>query len=462
MDKKYAIIDIETTGGKFSRDKITEIAIAIHDGTQVIETFESLINPECSIPYHITNLTGITNEMVADAPKFYEVAKEVVSITEGAVFVAHNVRFDYSFIREEFKKLGYTFSCKQLCTVRLSRTAFPGLRSYSLGNLIKHFKIKVNDRHRAMADTMATVELFEKILAQEDKGNTVTDMVNLGIKESMLPQNWSLEQMHALPDECGVYYMHDEYGNVIYVGKAKNIRKRIAQHFAEKSNKSSKLQRLVHDITYELTGSELVALLHESEEIKRLRPIINRAQRASAFNYVIHSFENEEGYICFDCVKLTAQNKSKYNVVGAFPKLVSAKGRLANIAHKFELCEKYCGLDQSVNSCLKYHFKQCHGACVTAESVEDYNKRAKEAIDLLGVVFEEDFFVIDEGRDEDERAVVLVQDGDYQGFGYISKEEINSHEDLFECIKNYRNNPEVKRLIARYIANNKNVKIIKI
>ena len=168
MSKTYAIVDIETTGGKATRHRITEIAIVLHDGKKILDQWETLINPECYIPHGITELTGITQEMVQDAPKFYEVAKTIVEKTEKAIFVAHNVRFDYGFLREEFKRLGYTFSRRQLCTVRLSRKAFPGLRSYSLGKLIKHFGIKVNDRHRAMADTLATVELFEKILRQEE------------------------------------------------------------------------------------------------------------------------------------------------------------------------------------------------------------------------------------------------------------------------------------------------------
>ena len=148
--KIYAIVDLETTGGLAKRDKITEIGIVLFDGKEVLETYQTLVNPGRSIPPEITRITNITNDMVADAPYFYEVAKRVVELTEGAIFVAHNVRFDYSFLKEEFASLGYTFTKRQLCTVRLSRKAFPGLKSYSLGNLIKHFKIEVSARHRAL------------------------------------------------------------------------------------------------------------------------------------------------------------------------------------------------------------------------------------------------------------------------------------------------------------------------
>ncbi|MEO1714706.1 MAG: 3'-5' exonuclease, partial [Bacteroidota bacterium] len=200
---------LETTRCRASRDKITEIAIVLHDGQQILDQFESLVNPECPIPYGITELTGISQEMVADAPKFYEIAKQVVEITEGAVFVAHNVRFDYSFLQAEFRRLGFTYTRKNLCTVRLSRKAFPGLPSYSLGKLIRHFGIQVPARHRAMADTMATVELFQRILAQQESEDHVYSLVNLGMRESLLPKNLSIEKIHALPEENGVYYFHD-------------------------------------------------------------------------------------------------------------------------------------------------------------------------------------------------------------------------------------------------------------
>jgi DNA polymerase-3 subunit epsilon len=161
---KYAIIDIETSGGSWQRDRITEIAIYIHDGNQITNEFTSLVNPETSIPYYITKLTGITNEMVADAPKFYEIARDVVLLTEGCTFVAHNAPFDYRFIQAEFKRLGYDYHRNVLCTVKLSRKAFPGHKSYSLGNICSNLGIEIESRHRAAGDALATVKLFERIL----------------------------------------------------------------------------------------------------------------------------------------------------------------------------------------------------------------------------------------------------------------------------------------------------------
>lgn len=160
----YSIIDIETTGGSPRTEKITEIALFIHDGTRMIREFCSLINPERTIPPFITKITGISNEMVAGAPKFYEIAREIVELTEDHVFVAHNVGFDYGFICEEFRQLGYSYNRTRLCTLQLSRKLIPGLRSYSLGNICYELNIPVKNRHRARGDALATLGLFEMLL----------------------------------------------------------------------------------------------------------------------------------------------------------------------------------------------------------------------------------------------------------------------------------------------------------
>jgi len=339
MKKKYAIIDIETTGGRADREKITEIAIILHDGEKILDKWETLINPERAIPYNITQITGITDRMVADAPKFFRVAKNIVEMTDGAIFVAHNVRFDYGFIREEFRRLGFTYMRKQLCTVRLSRKAFPGIKSYALGNLIKHFGIKVNARHRAMADTAATVEILEMIFQKEKSEDDVLDMINLGVKESKLPANITMEKLHELPEETGVYYFLNKKGKVIYVGKSNNIKKRIIEHFTSKKNKTYKLQKYVHDITYEITGSELVALLFESHEIKRLPPPINKAQRSRFFPDILFEYENQNAYRCLSFGKVKVKDRKKLNVLREFPNLNSAKGMMTRLIHQFELSQ---------------------------------------------------------------------------------------------------------------------------
>jgi len=457
---RYAIVDIETTGGRAARDKITEIAVVVYEDGQIVETFESLVNPECYIPYGITQLTGITQEMVEDAPKFYEIAKQVVEVTAGAIFVAHNVRFDYSFIKEEFSRLGYTFSRRQLCTVRLSRQVFPGLPSYSLENLIRHFNIKVEQRHRALADAKATTELLQLILSQQSGVESLKKMVNLGIRESLLPQNLNLERLHDLPDVCGVYYFHDVQGNVVYVGKSINIQKRVAEHFADKTDKAGKLQQLVHDISYEHTGSELVALLLESEEIKRISPSVNRAQRQRNFPYLIHSYVNEGGYLCLNVTQVTAKTRRQLQLVAEFPKLSHARGRLQYAMKAFELCGRFCNIQPGKGACFHFHLKQCRGACAGQEPPESYNERVLQAMEAMTTVFDRNFFILDKGRHTDEYAVILVEDGAYCGFGYVDRDSADDLNALRDVVRKRSGNPETTRIIQRFVADNEAAKIV--
>ncbi len=450
--KKYAIVDIETTGGMARRDRITEIAVVLHDGEKEIDRFESLINPERNIPYNIIQITGITNEMVAHQPKFFEVAKQIVEITEGAVFVAHNVRFDYTFIKEEFARLGYTFTKRQLCTVRLTRQAFPGLRSYSLGNLIRLFGIQVNQRHRAMADVEATVEVFEHILDKDSDQEEITLMVNKGIKEAKLPAGISIDQLHDLPEIAGVYYFHDAEGKVVYIGKSVNIQKRVFSHFSKTTRKAEKLVQYVSDISYEITGSELVALLLESYEIKDQHPHINRAQRAKSFPYVIHHFDDENGYRNLDIKKASIKDKKTLNVLHAYPSQGSAKSAIARMVEEFELCKLLTNLETVSKPCFNYHIQKCRGACKGEENADHYNERLEDAVATLGKDFPQDFILLDPGRTETECSIVLVENGQYKGFGFMQREDINGNIDqLKDCIKKYPHNPEIARIIRHYV-----------
>ncbi len=260
-DKRFAIIDVETTGLHAAREKITEIAVLLHDGFQLIEEFSTLINPERKIPYRITQLTGINDQMVAGAPKFYEVARQIVELTEGAIIVGHNVNFDYSFLRSEFKSLGYDFQRKTLDTIKLSRKLIPGQPSYGLGKLCQALNITNSNRHRAAGDATATARLFEMLYTIDNE-----------------PENISLRGVHAslnksiienLPEAHGVYYFYDSAGKLIYVGKSINIKSRVLQHLNNNSTrKAVEMKNNIADVDFKLTGNELISLLLESDEIK--------------------------------------------------------------------------------------------------------------------------------------------------------------------------------------------------
>lgn len=447
----FAIIDVETTGGTARFERITEIAIVLHDGEKVVDTFSSLINPERSIPWGITQLTGISDEMVAHAPKFFEIAKQIVELTEDAIFVAHNVSFDYSFVREEFARLGYTFSRKQLCTVRLSRKVFPGLPSYSLSNLKRHFGIHAERSHRALDDTLATTRIFELILA-EQSGKTIKSLVNHGIRESKLPPAITLERLHAVPEACGVYYLHDERGEVMYVGKSLNIRKRLFEHFADLSSKGEKLRAGVADISYEVTGSELVALLLESAEIKRLLPRVNRALRLRTYTGCIFTYTDQNGYRCLAVGKRTARNAAKLEPVADYPKIDNARAHLQNIVRQYELCYRLSNLDASERACFHYNIKQCRGACVGEESPEAYNERVEQALEVLNRRLSGNFFILDSGRTEGEQAVIAVVDGRFAGYGFFDgAHDAFGAEDLLETVSIPYDDPDAAKIIRGYL-----------
>lgn len=456
----YAIIDVETTGGVARFERITEIAVVLHDGQAVIDTFSTLINPERSIPWNITTITGITDEMVAQAPKFYEVAKRIVEMTEGAVFVAHNVSFDYSFVREEFARLGYPFSRQQLCTVRMSRKVFPGLPSYSLSNLKRHFGIEAERSHRALDDTLATVRIFEMILAAQG-GSKVKSMLRYGIRDAKLPAAITLERLESVPENCGVYYLHDERGEVIYVGKSLNIRKRLFEHFADLTPKGEKLRVGVADISYEITGSELVALLLESAEIKRLLPRINRALRIRSYAGCIFTYTDQNGYRCLAVGKHTSRNAKKLELVADYPKVDSARVHLQSIVRQHELCYRLSNLDVSAHACFHYSIKKCRGACIGEEAPEAYNERVQLAIGQLNRRLSGSFFILEPGRSDDEMAVVGVQEGRYLGFGYVDASMQYTAEDLLECLATPYEDPDAGKIIRGYIEGKKKVKVVK-
>ena len=454
--KRYAVIDIETTGGQIQRDRITEIAIIIWDGEEIVDKFQTLINPERMIPYNITQLTGISDDMVQDAPKFYEVAKKVVEITKGTIFVAHNVSFDYKFIKEEFARLGFTYIRKQLCTVRLSRMAFPGRKSYSLGNMIKFLNIEVQSRHRALDDAKAALICLQTVFEQQ-KEDEVELMINRGVQASKLPPNITLEQLHDFPEGCGVYYFHNEKGDVIYTGKSINIKKRLLDHFANKTQKAMRMIQSVHEITYQLTGSELVALLYESHEIKRLKPIHNRAQRRTKFPIGVYHYINEQGYICFNLAK----DDKKFDLIARYEKASAAQSTLKSVVSQFRLCRPFCGLEgHMTGNCLNFQIGLCEGACSGNEDIESYNKRARRAIEKLKLGFDSSFLIIEEGRDRKEEAVILIEDGEYKGFGYVEKENVSYFQDYLDCIKPFKNNPDTSRIIKQYLNKNKKHRVL--
>lgn len=451
----YAILDIETTGGQYNQEGITEIAIYKFDGHDVVDQFISLVNPEIPIQPFVVKLTGINNAMLRSAPKFYEVAKRIIEITEGCVVVAHNASFDYRILQTEFRRLGYDFKKPTLCTVELSKKIIPGLPSYSLGKLVRSLGIPMADRHRASGDAMATVKLFKMLLAKDVEKEIVKSFVKTEIKAGMSPK--LLDIVENLPSKTGIYYIHNEKGDLIYIGKSKNIKKRVNQHFTGTSSKSKKIQRDVFAVTFEETGSELIALLKESEEIKINKPVYNRAQRKSIFQWALYASKDTLGYLRLSVEKADGRKKE----LTSFTSLIEGKNALFRITEKYQLCQKLNGLYESKAACFQYKIKECKGACVEKEKVEDYNSRVEEF--MKNMQFENDNMVIvDKGRSIEERSAVLIENGVYKGYCFFDLNyQITNIEVLKNIIIPMQSNRDTKTIIQLYLRKNKVLRIQK-
>lgn len=441
----FAIVDIETTGGFASGSGITEIAIVVHDGKAILETWESLVNPQQDIPYFIKQLTGISQEMVADAPLFSGVAQEIHSLLKGKIFVAHNVNFDYSFVKHQLAQNGYELDVPKLCTVRLARKVVPGFPKYSLGNICQYLAIPHQDRHRAMGDAHATALLFALLLEKDDVGHLDT-MLKGRNKEQYLPANLPATEVECLPDTPGVYYFKDALGKVIYVGKAVNILKRVKSHFA--NNKSGRQKqdflREIHHISCKQTATDLMAQILESTEIRKLWPKYNRSQRGFHPKFGIYTYDDQKGY-----KRLAIEaHKPHTKAIHSFNAIHEATAWLRQLGTEFELCPRLCHLAPGAD-CVRGIFAEgCSGQC--CEEAELYNQKVNEALNWTRKALPT-MALIDAGRTEAEQSCILIEAGVFQGMGYFPKgQEIACVLDCRDCIEPYPDNDFIRSLVYRY------------
>ncbi|WP_264523659.1 exonuclease domain-containing protein [Flavobacterium sp. N502536] len=450
----YAILDIETTGGQFNEEGITEIAIYKFDGHEVIDQFISLVNPEIPIQPFVVKLTGINNAMLRSAPKFFEVAKRIIEITTDCIIVAHNASFDYRILRTEFRRLGYNFEAKTLCTVELAKKLIPDQPSYSLGKLVRALGIPMADRHRASGDAMATTKLFKMLLEKDLEKTIVKDFIKLEVEKGIAPK--FLDILAQMPAKTGVYYIYNEGGTLIYIGKSQNIKKRVNQHFTGITTKSKKIQAEVFTITYDETGSELIALLKESEEIKINRPRYNRSQRKTIFQYALYAEKDANGYLNLKLEKADGRKKE----ITSFATLQEGKNALFRFTAKYHLCQKLTGLYQTKKECFQYKIKECDGACIEEVTPEIYNARVQQFISENS--FEnKSMILLDRGRNVNERSAILIENGLYKGYAFY---DLNYQITNIEILKNIlipmQHNRDVKNIIQNYIRKSKSLKIL--
>ena len=444
----YAIVDIETTGSYAAANGITEISIYIFDGNTVTEKFETLINPRQPIPYFITAMTGISDKMVANAPAFEEVAEKIFNLLQDKIFIAHNVNFDYSFVKSHLKEAGFELNSQKLCTVRLSRKILPGYPSYSLGKLCQSLGIKINDRHRAGGDAAATVKIFQ-LLLQNDKEQHIQVSLRRDSKESILPPNVPKEHFNQLPYTPGVYYFHNEKGKVVYVGKANNIRYRVNSHFSNNSESRQKqnFMQHVHAISFQSCGTEMIACILESTEIKKRWPVFNSSQKRWEDTYGIFLYEDQNGYLRLAIDK----NRKRLNPVYTFHYLVDGHAIIRQLIKDFNLCPKLCFMQKDISKCEGINDGYCHAACEQQESPSDYNKRVQQATDSLRS--KASFAIIDKGINGDDQSCILMCEGAFYGMGYIpAGVQITNPDLLKDYLTIYKENSFIRNLVNGYAA----------
>lgn len=445
----YAVLDIETTGGKYNQEAITEVAIYRFDGVKVIDKFISLINPERPIQEFVSKLTGIDNKMLKNAPKFYEVAKRIVEITENCVLVAHNAEFDYRILRLEFVRLGFDYQKDTICTIELSRQLLPDIQSYSLGKMARSLGIPISNRHRADGDARATLELF-KLLLQKD---TTKSIVNQFVKSTSL-EFFSLKLLRiieGLPAECGVFYVYNSDGILVYIGWGKNIQKSVNQFFIPE-NKQKYLDRVV----YELCGTSLIAQIKWREEVLRNNPLLNNEKIKEKFSFGIFQKINQKGYAVLYVDNL---KKNKKDFLMLFHSIDEAKNVLHEMMEEFELCSKFCGFSQARNSCYNHQIDKCKGACIGKEVPEIYNGRVQKALENFGVG--EKILILDKGRSNSEKSVIFVENNQLKGYGFVSLHHQLKNDKILKDRLNFVVFSEFNQYqLYKYLRNNRKVKII--
>lgn len=383
-DRTYALVDVETSGLSPTGAQIIEIGIIRIEEGRIAATYKSLLKPERGIPPAIASLTGITNEELMDAPTFFEEALRIQELFTGAVFVAHNARFDYSFVKNEFRRIGMTFSAKTLCTVKLSRRLYPTAREHNLDALIARHGLTCAERHRAYDDAEVLWQFFNHLEETRDE-DEVRSALAYTLGSHTLPAGLEPEIVKKLPHAPGVYIFYDAQGTVLYVGKSVDIRTRVLSHFSgdHLSGKELTMCRETVQIEHRETMGELSALLLESRLVKELEPVYNRVLRKAKKLAVARASTNENGY---QVLELSYEDEldaySLTDVVGIFRTVSQGRTFLKEAVREHTLCPKLFGFEKTSGGCFASQLGKCLKACSGKEDVDTYNERFDTAFKL--------------------------------------------------------------------------------
>lgn len=431
----YAIVDIETTGSFASENGITEIAIILFNGSEVEERYSTLVQPRYPIPKFVSHLTGITNAMVASAPLFSEIALVVHRMLHNRIFVAHNVNFDYSFIKYHLRECGFEWNTKKLCTLKLAREAFPGMQKYGLESLCRNLEIPVENRHRAGGDADATCIIFDMILKKGGE-KIIQQYFKKENRAQILPPNLPSTTLQKIPASPGVYHFHNEQEKIIYTGKAKSLKSRVVSHFTgfNTSRKRQDFIRKIYSISFTKCATELAACILESIEIKKRWPEYNISQKNTEQLYGIYAFEDMKGYLRLAINKV---NKS-LAPVSFYSLYTEAHRALWKLVHTYDLSAQLCFLD-------KTSFDHS-----SLEPLETYNEKVRSAIlDLQNV--QEEFLLLEKPASGKGNFCILIEKGQFYGMGLINENaDLDDRQILKNHLIQYPHNSVIMSLIKSH------------
>lgn len=472
LNQPCAFVDIETTGTHANSEGITEIGVRLIDTTGEVVTWNQLINPGRSIPEFIQNLTGISNAMVKDAPYFEDIASELHELLDGVVFVAHNARFDYSFIKKGFEQFGFVFRPQVVCTVKLSRALYASARRHNLDTICERIGYVRDQSHRALADVDAMLAFIH--FAIQDRG---IDFVNAAAQSQLArpsqPAHLPMDLIDKIPNTAGVYRFYDEDNRLLYVGKSVHLRDRIKSHFSAdlKNAKEMKLSQEVRDIDCTETVGELGALLLENKQIKELSPIYNRAQRRYKKLWTFELNANEQGeliptlsekpcYVSRGSTEAQSPTQNKPYAFsathyGMYTTKAAANKWYKALIDEHGFCKKILGLEKVSRSCFNYQIKRCKGACAGDETIGSHNARLIAAFATKSISawpFEEPAVITEEAGDylddgNPKRIHHLIDQWAYLG----STGDLRELDNLAYLSENIAFDRETYRFLNRYI-----------
>jgi DNA polymerase III subunit epsilon len=414
LEGPLVFVDVETTGMSYSRGRVIEVAAIRVENGKVSGSFSSLVDPQTELPQFITELTGISRRHLTAAPTFHDIASELYSVLIDAVFVAHNVRFDYGFLKHEFKRAGKQFEPKMLCTVKLSKALYPGVRGHKLQNLIERCGIEVRNRHRAYDDAEAMWQFI-----QHAERNFPAPLIEQAIKQQLkspsLPKNLDPQLIRSLPETAGVYIFQDDTSAPLYIGKSVNLKKRVLSHFsaAHEYESEFKISQQVSNIEIIETGGELSALLLESKLVKDMQPLFNRQLRRRQKMTLVRQVRRDDGFIGLSLEDVSEIDTGQLgNILGVYTTKAKARQFIDEIMKDFGLCPKLTGFEKTTGSCFSYQLKKCAGACAGKENVMTYNNRLLSAFEhrrLQDWPYSSAIVIKEEGESEVDHSIVVDQ-----------------------------------------------------